>query len=141
MYQRLQAIAAAANSPDAQATLDREFAAIHGISIDFAVLEHWPNVAVLEAPFTWDDVGGWQSLARLHGIDEHGNTIVGRHVGLNTSDSIIRSEGEHLLVTLGLKDCLIVHTPDATLVANKHDEESIRRVVKILEEQGQHKYL
>ena len=35
---------------------------------------------------------------------------------------------------MGLRDTIVVHTPDATLVANRHDEESIRRVVKELEE-------
>jgi mannose-1-phosphate guanylyltransferase len=42
---------------------------------------------------------------------------------------------------VGLKDCLIVHTPDATLVANKHDEEAIRQVVKELESRGWTEYL
>ena len=45
------------------------------------------------------------------------------------------------IVTLGVSDCIVVHTPDATLVANKHDEESIRQVVKLLEERGWQEYL
>jgi mannose-1-phosphate guanylyltransferase len=53
----------------------------------------------------------------------------------------VRSDSDHLLVTLGLKDCIVVHTPDATLVANKHDEESIRQVVELLEERGWGEYL
>jgi len=141
LYRRIQTISAAVGTPTYSQILQREFASIRGISIDFAVLEHWPDVVVIEAPFQWDDVGGWQSLTRLRGTDKNGNTIVGKHVGLNTSDSIIHNEGEHLVVTLGLKDCLIVHTPDATLVANKHDEESLRKVVKLLEEQGWREYL
>jgi mannose-1-phosphate guanylyltransferase len=44
-------------------------------------------------------------------------------------------------VTLGLKDVLIVHTPDATIVANKNDEESIRNIVKQLEMRGMTEYL
>ena len=63
------------------AVFDREFAAIKPISIDYAVMEHATDVAVIEAPFEWDDLGGWQSLARLAGSDENGNTIVGRHSG------------------------------------------------------------
>ena len=141
LYAKIQKIAAAAGTPEQDAVLAREFTAIKGISIDYAVMEHATDVAVVEAPFSWDDVGGWQSLARLHGTDENGNTIVGRHLGLNTTGSIVRGEGEHLIVTLGLRDCLIVHTPDATLVANKHDEEAIRQVVKLLEERGWTEYL
>jgi mannose-1-phosphate guanylyltransferase len=118
-----------------------EFAAIKPISIDYAVMEHATDVAVIEAPFEWDDLGGWQSLARLLGSDENGNTIVGQHLGLNTSGTIVRSDGGHLVVTLGLKDCIIVHTPNATLVADKHSEEQIRQVVKKLEELGWSDYL
>ena len=44
-------------------------------------------------------------------------------------------------MTLGLKDTIVVHTPNATLVANKHDEEQIRHIVKLLEELGWTEYL
>ena len=46
------------------AVFEREFTAIKGISIDYAVMEHATNVAVIEAPFDWDDLGSWQSLGR-----------------------------------------------------------------------------
>lgn len=119
----------------------KEFAAIEGISIDYAVMEHAKNVAVIVAPYDWDDLGSWLSLARLLGTDRDENTIVGKHLGMNTKGSIIRSTDDHLVVTLGLKDCLVVHTPDATLVANKSDEESIRNIVKQLEQRGMTEYL
>jgi mannose-1-phosphate guanylyltransferase len=98
-------------------------------------------VAVIEAPFEWDDLGGWQSLARLAGTDENGNTVIGRHVSLETNGTIIRTDDEHLVVTLGLKDMIVVHTPKATLVASKHNEEQIRQVVKQLQELGWKEYL
>ena len=114
--------------------LEREFAAIQGISIDYAVMERATDVAVIEAPFEWDDVGSWQAIGRLSASDAAGNTILGRHLGLDTSGTIVRTTDDHLVVTLGLSDCIVVHTPDATLVANKHDEESIRKLVKLIEE-------
>ena len=141
MYEHLQRIAAAFGMPDYQAVLETEFAAIRGVSIDYAVMEHARDVVVIEAPYEWDDVGSWQALARLHGSDEQGNTIIGKHLGVNTSGTIVRGPANHLIVTLGLRDCVVVHTPDATLVANKHDEESIRQVVKLLQEQGWREYL
>jgi mannose-1-phosphate guanylyltransferase len=141
MLKHLEVIVAAWDTPQREAVFDREFAAIQGISIDFAVMEHASDVAVIEAPFEWDDLGGWQSLARLEGADADGNTIVGKHLGLNTSGTIVRTDDEHLVVTLGLKDCIVVHTPNATLVASKHDEEQIRQVVKELEARGWTDYL
>jgi mannose-1-phosphate guanylyltransferase len=35
----------------------------------------------------------------------------------------------------------VVHTPDATLVARKDDEESIRRLVQTLRERGYERFL
>jgi mannose-1-phosphate guanylyltransferase len=141
MYAHLQQIDAAAGTPRYDEVLAREFTAIQGISIDYAVMESAPEVLVIEAPFTWDDVGSWQALGRLRGVDAEGNTILARHVGVNTSGTIVRAAGEHLIATLGVKDCIIVHTPDATLVANKHDEEAVRQLVKLLEERGWSEYL
>jgi mannose-1-phosphate guanylyltransferase len=141
MLQHLEAIVAAWDTPKCDEVFARKFAAITPISIDYAVMEHAIDVAVIEAPFEWDDLGGWQSLARLAGSDENGNTILGKHLGVNTSGTIVRTDDEHLVVTLGLKDCIVVHTPNATLVASKHDEEQIRQVVKELESRGWKEYL
>jgi mannose-1-phosphate guanylyltransferase len=96
---------------------------------------------VIEAPFEWDDVGSWQALSRLRGTDAEGNTIAAKHLGVNTRGTIVRGPDDHLIVTLGIADCVVVHTHDATLVANKHDEELIRQVVKLIQERGWQEYL
>jgi mannose-1-phosphate guanylyltransferase len=141
MFAHIKKITAAWDTAARDATFEREFTAIKGISIDYAVMEHATNVAVIEAPFEWDDLGGWQSLSRLRGNDAHGNTIIGRHLGLETKGTIVRTDDDHLVVTLGVSDMIVVHTPNATLVANKHDEEKIRQVVKDLESRGWNDYL
>jgi len=46
-----------------------------------------------------------------------------------------------LIVTVGLKNCLVVHTPDATLVASKDDEEAMREITRLIDEQGLSEYL
>jgi mannose-1-phosphate guanylyltransferase len=119
----------------------REFEAIRGKSIDYAVMEHYDDVAVVESPFDWDDVGSWRSLTRLYPADENGNTVIGRHLGVRSSGLIVRGSDDRLIVTLGMKDCIIVHTPDATLVANKNDEEAVREVVAELQKRGWTEYL
>lgn len=141
IHAHLQAIGKSLNAPNSTAVLDREFTAIRGKSIDFAILEHYQPVVVIEAPFTWDDVGSWQALARSAGTDADGNTAIGKHLGIRTMGSIVRTSADHLVVTLGMKDTVVVHTPDATLVASKQEEEAIREVVKALEERGWREYL
>jgi mannose-1-phosphate guanylyltransferase len=141
MVSRLQTIVAAAGSADYDEVFAREFAAIDGISIDYAVMEHATDVVVVEAPFSWDDVGSWQAIARLAGTDAEGNTISARHLGLRTSGTIVRGGDGHLIVTLGVSDLIVVHTPDATLVASKHDEEAIRQLVEVIAQRGWQQYL
>jgi mannose-1-phosphate guanylyltransferase len=129
------------DKPEFTTVFDREFTAIRGKSIDFAVMEHYQPVVVIEAPFAWDDVGSWQALARSIPGDDAKNTVLGKHLGIRTTGSIVRGMPDHLIVTLGLKDTIVVHTPDATLVADKQQEEAIREVVKALEERGWREYL
>lgn len=136
MLDRLTRIAAAAGTPREADVLRSEFAAIRGISIDYAVMEHAHDVAAIEAPFSWDDVGSWQALSRLRGADAEGNTVAAVYVGIDTHGTILRGPAGHLIVTLGVSDLIVVHTPDVTLVADRRREESIRQLVKLLEERG-----
>lgn len=112
------------------------YESLKGKSIDYAVLERHADVRVIEAPFQWDDLGSWQSLARLRGEDGDGNTIDARHLGLRTSRCIVRGPDDHLIVTLGTSDLIVVHTADATLVANRHDEAAVKEIVAALESRG-----
>ena len=141
MLQRLKRIATTWDTPRRDDVFAAEFAAIKGISIDYAVLEHATDVAVIEAPFTWDDLGGWSAVARQRGADEQGNTIVGRHLGIESTGTIVHAGDGHLVVTMGLANMLVVHTPDATLVAERTHEEAVRKVVAELEARGWNEYL
>ena len=122
-------------------SFEQEFAGIGAKSIDFAVMERYPNVVVVEAPFAWDDLGNWPALSRTRGVDQHGNTILGKHLGIETHGCVISTDSEHLVATLGVNDLIIVHTGDATLVANRKDEESMRELVKRMEQLGWKEFL
>ena len=119
MYARLEAIADAAGTPEYDETLRREFTAIEGKSIDYAVMERAADVAVIEADFRWDDVGSWRSLSRLHGEDadrQHDPRPRGTWVS-TLAERIVSARPDHLVVTIGLKDCIVVQLEDATLIA------------------------
>ncbi len=142
IHAHLQCIADAVQAPDYDEVLGREFAAVQNISIDHAVMERTAEAVVIEAPFDWDDLGSWRAMARLRGEDDQGNTVLARHLGLQTTGTIVRGgDPDHLVVTLGVDDLIVVHTPDATLVAAKDREESIRQLVAMMEEGGLEKYL
>ena len=138
---RLKRLRAGIGTPEWSALLEAEFPEMPSISIDYAVLEKTSHVCVLEAPFDWDDVGSWQALPRLLSSDREGNTTVGRVCGIDTTGCIVRSTDDHLVATIGVKDLIIVHTPTATLVADKRDESSVRQLIAELERRGLTEYL
>jgi len=136
MHDRLQRVARAIGSGDYEATLATEFPGMNSISVDYAVLEKAGNVSVVEAPFEWDDVGSWLSLPRLLGADEKGNTIDGSFCGVRTEGSIVRTTDDHTVAMLGMQNCIVVHTPDATLIANRDDADAMRDLHQALRDQG-----
>lgn len=128
-------------TPGWNAALAEQFSKLKSISIDYAVLERAQEVYVLEAPFGWDDVGSWQALERLMPTDAQGNTVDARFVGVDTRGCIVRGADDHLIATLGVENTIIVHTPHATLVAQKGNEEALRQLIKAIEQQGLERYL
>lgn len=122
-------------------TLAAEFPAMPSVSIDYAVLEKAEQVAVVPASFQWDDVGSWQALSRLLPSDPAGNTTDGQVCVVNTSGCIVRSSPNHLVATYGVRDLIIVQTPDATLVADRHDESALRQLIAELERRGLTQFL
>lgn len=136
MAAHIDAIAATVGTPAYESTLQTQFAQIVGKSIDYAVMERHDNVAVVEAPFRWDDVGSWQAISRLSPPDSDGNTVRGTHVGIDTKNSIIYGDADHAIITIDIEDLVIVHTPNATLVARKQSEERVREAVRELEARG-----
>lgn len=142
MYEQLQQIADSIGTPEYKTVLAEVFPQMKSESIDYAVLEHAKqNLAVIPAEFEWDDVGNWNTLQKYYPADENGNTIVGLHAGLQSSDNIIVSTDDHLIATFGMEYCLIVHTPDATLIAPKQNEAAIKELVNQLEARGYDRFL
>ena len=134
-------IAKSIGSPGFSVTLQREFEKISAKSIDFAVMERYDDVGVIEATFNWDDVGSWQAIGRLTPPDEQGNCVQGKYLPIQSQRMIVFGDPDHLVVTIGLQDTIVVHTPNATLVAPKHEEERVREVVKQLQARGWKEFL
>lgn len=120
--------------------LDRGFAALAKNSIDRGVLEKAAAegmVAVVEAPFDWDDVGSWNALEAYLPADAQGNHTEGRHLGLDTADCIIASSKRRLVATIGVRDLVIVDTDDAVLICPRDQVERVKELVARLESSGE----
>jgi len=111
------------------------FGALPSVSIDKGVIEKSDKVAVVCAELGWHDVGSFTSLAELERPDESGNVVHGSAVAVDTSDSILWGD-RRIVAALGLKDIVVVDTPDATLICPKDRCQDVRRVVEVLKEKG-----
>ena len=131
--ERLDRIARSIGTSDEVAVLDEQFPLMKKISIDYAVMERADAIVMLEATFDWDDVGTWCSLDRIY-ADRHdadGNLAVGpKLLAINSTGCVVRGhDPKHLFALLGLEDLIVVQTADATLIARKDQEESVRNVI------------
>lgn len=136
LYAGLERIAPALGTPEQGKVLAAEYPRLPKISIDYGVMEKAPNAAVVEASFTWDDVGAWDAVSRHHTPDGHGNFLLGKNTTMDTKHCIIVSEADHLIATIGVKDLVIVHTPDATLVCDRSRAADVKMLVEKLKDQG-----
>ncbi len=108
------------------------FLACRSQSIDYAVMEHHTDVAVVPFVGQWSDVGSWNAVAELTPADAKGNRIDGQGHTLAARNTYIHAPGR-TVVALGTQDLLIIDTPDALLVANRDHAEQVKDVVAHLE--------
>jgi mannose-1-phosphate guanylyltransferase len=134
-------IAAAWDTSQQADVFAREYQSIEKISIDYAVMEHAREVRMVQAPYQWDDVGSWLALERRNPQDAHGNTVQGEHVGLHTNECVIVSSPGHLIATIGVSNLLIVHDGNATLVADRREEATVKQIVDELKKRNLDGYL
>jgi mannose-1-phosphate guanylyltransferase/mannose-6-phosphate isomerase len=104
-------------------------------SIDYAVMERTDRAAVLEGRFRWSDIGSWDAVLDVSGRDEAGNALHGPAVAIDTQGSVIHAE-DRLTAVLGVKDLIVVATPDAVLVLPRARAEEVKGLVARLKQLG-----
>jgi len=97
-------------------------------SIDYAIMEKTSHGAVIALQSAWNDVGAWDALIKLFAQDDKGNACMGDIIAHHTQDCLIQAS-HRLVVTIGVKDLVIVETPDAVLVLDKAHSQGIKEVV------------
>ena len=110
------------------------FAALPSIALDVAIMEKTQFASVVPAEFGWSDVGSWDSLWHVSPQDNNGNVMHGDVLATDTTNSYLRSDGK-ILAAVGLKDIVVVATPDAILVADRHKVQDVKWVVEQLRAQ------
>ena len=124
-----QALASAQRDLDFLRLDQAAFAAAPSISIDYAVMEKTARAAVVPVDIGWTDVGSWDALWRIDGVDAADNKIHGDVIALDVEGSYLHSE-TRLVAALGIRDLVVVETSDAILVCPRDRSQDIRLLVE-----------
>jgi len=122
--------------------LPERWSAIQKRSFDYAIMEGAQNVAVIPVNIGWSDVGTWGTLFEVLARDENDNAVRGsadEHIRIDTQGTLI--VGERMVVTIGVKNLVIVDTGDVILVCDRDRAQDVRDVVNQLRALGKETHL
>lgn len=133
LHKQLQKIQEALDTDQATTVLEKVWEKVEKQTIDYGIMEHAREVAVIPAQFEWNDIGSWQTLMDLLQTDEKGNVLIGKHLALDTQNTLVYSPNK-LVATVGLENMVIVETGDALLICPQDRAQDVRDVVNALRE-------
>ena len=111
------------------------FPLCENISIDYAVLQRADNVVGIACDdFGWNDVGSWHAVYELLARDTDRNASRSELLSANSTGNYVDCGGKFVAL-LGVKDLIVVDTPDALLVADRGLAQQVGEIVKMLEAQ------
>ncbi|MGE5469648.1 MAG: mannose-1-phosphate guanylyltransferase/mannose-6-phosphate isomerase [Bacteroidota bacterium] len=116
------------------------FLAAPANSIDYAVMEPLSadraattRIMVLPIDIGWSDVGAWDALWQVADKDAAGNFVSGDALLEEVSNSLVISRSR-LVACIGLRDAVVVETPDVVLVASRQRAHDVRKIVARLKQ-------
>jgi len=120
--------------------LNKLYSRLEPISIDYGIMERSQNILMAPAKFKWSDLGSWAALDEIIEKDKTGNILKGNTIDIESQNSTVFA-GDRLIATIGLKDMVVVDTPDATLVSPKERVQEVRKVVEALRQADREEHL
>ena len=116
--------------------LEETFPKCENISIDYAVLEKASGVVGIPTDdFGWNDVGSFNAVYELARRDLNGNALRAQDLVFDATGVYADAPAKKVIALLGVKDLIVVDTPDALLVADRHRAQEVGDLVKMLEKQ------
>lgn len=99
-----------------------------------AVFEKTERIALSPLDVDWSDVGSWSAMYGISETDHQGNVLQGDVIAVESSNSMVRSYGR-LVTLVGMKDVIVIDTPDALLVTQNGHCQSVKKVAEFLKEE------
>ena len=109
--------------------LPKTYEPLPKISFDYAVMEKLKNVAVVKGDFGWDDVGSYGAFDKYFPHDSRGNVREGPCTVVEADGNICIARSARISL-LGVKNLVVVTTPDAVLVADKSRVTELKKLFK-----------
>jgi mannose-1-phosphate guanylyltransferase/mannose-6-phosphate isomerase len=113
--------------PDAEA-----FRRAENVSLDYGIMERTSRGVVVPVQMEWSDVGSWDAVWELGAKDSARNVVEGEVIAVDTSGSLLRSDGGPLIAAVGLENMAVIAVPDAVLVAPLDRVSEVKKVVEAL---------
>jgi len=143
----LTELAVAWDTPRRGAVVDKVWPGLAKIAIDYTVAEPAAaagRLVVIPGDFDWDDVGDFASIAKLHsGGRKSDLAILGENARVlaDASTGVVISQSGRLISLIGVKDIVVVDTPDALLVTTTANAQRVKAVVDALKVSGRNDVL
>lgn len=99
------------------------------VSVDYAILEKAASVETMLADFDWDDVGVWTALPTYLPRDAAGNSTRGAVITNDSAANNIALSNGRVIALVGVKDLVVVETPDAVLVCHRDAVDQIKKLM------------
>lgn len=130
MYEKLMRMQADPN------TVSEIYPTLEKIAVDYAIIEKTNKLLAIPGNFGWNDIGDWGRLHDELADPETTNYSKGQHIDLNSSNTLVFSETNRMITTVGLENIVIVDTGDALLVCNKNESQEVKAIVDLLRKNG-----
>jgi mannose-1-phosphate guanylyltransferase/mannose-6-phosphate isomerase len=109
-----------------------QFAAVPAESVDYAVMEKCPgsgiDIRMVALDAGWNDLGAWDAVWQVAPKDAQGNASSGDVIVKDSSNTLVHATSR-LVSAVGLRDVVVVETPDAVLVADRERSQEVKQIV------------
>jgi mannose-1-phosphate guanylyltransferase len=102
------------------------------LSFEEAVFETTKQLTVIPTSLSFTDLATLVGYEQAIAADARDNRLRGRALAIQTENSTVLADGEKLVVTLGLRDAIVIDTGDATLVTTRSALASMPSVIAAL---------
>lgn len=107
------------------------------LSVDYGILEHSKNIAVVPIAMGWSDLGSWEALYQQRDKDSDGNVVDGDVLSVNSKNNLMWANSG-TIAALGVENLAVVQTRDATLICSREKVADLKQLVAAVKARHPH---